>query len=640
MIRRPPDGYLPIADYALIGNLRTAALVGRDGSIDWCCLPELSGPSVFAAVLDARKGGRFSVSPTRYLSTDQRYCGDTCVLETSFVCEGARLTVTDFMPLRGSIIGADDPDTAPEIHRLLRCEGGELEVDVLWSPRFDYARGMPGIAAGPGGFVARSGKSALALGGLPGGAGRVADEGGPVVRARFHMRPGERVALVTRWGDDPGIDPAETDDLLKTTCNVWREWVHDHEEIPTDTWAGSWSGLVTRSELTLKLLTHPDTGAVAAAPTTSLPESIGGPRNWDYRYSWVRDSVFVVQALYALGHADAGYDYLHFLARAAEMGKKQDWSLQIMYGLDGETDLPEICLDHLDGYRGSRPVRIGNAAAHQKQHDTYGELLNGAYELVRRQAEIQPDVWEFLSYLADRACQAWRKPDKGIWEVRGHPRHFTYSKVMVWVALDRAVRLAERRQLSGNVDGWRRSCGIVRDLVLKRGYNAELGAFVQSFGSDVLDASNLLIPQVGFLPANDPRVLGTIDRTLERLTVNGLVYRYFSADGLPGGEGAFGLCTFWLVNALALAGRVDKAREIFEGVLGRANHVGLFAEEIDPHSGEFLGNFPQGFTHLGLVNSALYLAHAEGRKVPWVPQIEETATKAGTQPAGGASGGG
>ncbi|HET7322455.1 MAG TPA: glycoside hydrolase family 15 protein [Longimicrobiaceae bacterium] len=632
MTGRIAGGYLPIADYAAIGNLRTVALVGRDGAIDWACLPELGGPSVFGALLDAKRGGTFRVAPRSYLTSDQRYAGDTCVLETTFATEGGRLLVRDFMPLRGTIIGADDPDTSPEIYRMLECEGGEVEVEVHWSPRPDYARARPGMDQVRGGFVARGAGAAFSLGGLPEGSAKMVDEEGPAVRASFRMKPGQRLSLVTRLGDQVEVDPTAVEALRRTTEKVWLEWVHDNEEIPTEQWAGSWSPLVTRSELTLKLLTHPDTGAVAAAATTSLPEVIGGPRNWDYRYSWVRDSVFVVQALYALGHAATGYDFLHFLGRAAQGGKKEGWALQIMYGLHGETELPEVCFDHLSGYRDSLPVRVGNAAAHQQQHDTYGELLNGAYELVRRQAEIQPDVWSFLSYLADRACQAWRRPDKGIWEVRGHARHFTYSKVMCWVALDRAVRLAKARDMPGDAAGWARIRDLLHDLIIRRGYDAEQGTFVQAFGSKSLDASNLLLPQVGFLPGDDPRILGTIDMTLERLTADGLVYRYLNEDGLPGNEGAFGLCTFWLVNALALAGRVEEAREFFEGMLGRANHVGLFAEEIDPGTGEFLGNFPQGFTHLGLVNSALYLAHAEGRAVPFVPLIDENAARAG-QPA-------
>jgi GH15 family glucan-1,4-alpha-glucosidase len=360
-----------------------------------------------------------------------------------------------------------------------------------------------------------------------------------------------------------------------------------------------------RSGLALKLLTHAHTGALAAAATTSLPEEIGGLRNWDYRYTWIRDAAFTVQALLALRHRAEALGFLEWVGKVQE-------PLQVMYGLHGETELPEIELTHLAGYRGSRPVRIGNGAAKQQQLDIYGELMGAAYELLRWGARIDAKVWRLLREIVDLAIAKWKEPDYSIWEVRGGPRQFVYSKLMVWVALDRAIQLAKRFRLNGPVATWRRVRDEVRQAVLTEGYDAQVGAFVQSFGSKALDVANLLIPIMGFLPFDDPRVQGTIDRTLERLIDNGLVYRYLTDDGLPGGEGAFGLATFWLVDVLALSGRIDEAQQFMEGMARRANHLGLFSEEFDPKTGEFLGNFPQAFTHTGFVNAAVYLSHAQG----------------------------
>ena len=626
---RASGGYPAIADHGAIGNLRTVALVALDGTIDWCCLPALSSPSAFGSLLDRRRGGHFRVAPARYSRSRQQYRGDTCILETTFEGEHGALVVTDFMPLRGTIIGANDPDTEPSIYRVLHCLGGEVEVEVEWAPRFDYARTVPRIHRLDGGFLAESEAERMVLGGVPTADAAVEDGGeGPVLRGRFRMRAGERRVLVARYAADdrehaprevhPGVTLEDAVQRLRETAETWGAWAHDNEERPTQDWAGEWSSLVTRSELTLKMLTHPDTGAIAAAATTSLPEDVGGVRNWDYRYSWVRDSSFVVQALHSLGHSAEAYDYLEFLQRACRQGADGEWegALQIMYGLHGETDLGEKELDHLEGYRGSRPVRIGNAAAGQRQHDTYGELMDSAFELVRRGETLKDADWDFLCQVADAACRGWRRPDSGIWEMRGPELHFVHSKVMLWVAFDRAVRLAECGELTGDVAGWREIRDVLCELVLRRGYNRELGSFVQSFGSDAIDASALRFPVQEFIAADDPRMLGTIDRVLERLTENGLVYRYRVDDALPGGEGAFGLCTFWLVDALTLAGRTDEALGIFEGMMARANHVGLYSEQIDPRTGEFLGNFPQAFTHLGVVNSMLYLARAQGRPLP------------------------
>ncbi|MEX2535698.1 MAG: glycoside hydrolase family 15 protein [Trueperaceae bacterium] len=610
--------YKPIEAYGVIGNLRTVALVGRDGSIDWCCLPELDRPSVFAAILDHAKGGNYKVAPADGSWGEQHYLEETNVLRTEFECESGKFNVTDFMPLNASIVGADDPYTGPTICRLLECEAGEVGIDIVWAPRFDYARADTRIELRGDLVVARSHKERAALAGFPASTELSLDEEAGVFCARLLLRAGDQVPLLMRYGAERArVDLDSMIALLDRTVNVWREWVNSREGSGRlEGFETEWRPMVARSELALKLLTHPDTGAIAAAPTTSLPEQIGGVRNWDYRYCWIRDSAFTAQALFSLGHRAEALDFLEWTERMAMTQGEDPLDLQIMYGLHGEADLKEFHLDHLEGYRRSKPVRIGNAAADQQQHDIYGELLASAYEFVRFGGTLDDSLRAFLARVADRAAEVWREPDSGIWEVRGGPQHFVYSKVMCWVALDRALSLAKRHGLQGDVGRWQREREEIRQVVLEKGYNEDRQSFVQSFGSNSLDASNLLIPVMGFLPFDDPRVRNTLERTLEELTSEGVVYRYHAKDGLPGGEGAFGLTTFWLIDVLALSGRLEEALELFERMLRRANRVGLYAEEFDTKTGAFLGNFPQGFTHIGLINSALYLSRAKGRLAP------------------------
>lgn len=610
------SGYKPISDYGLIGNLRTAALVCRDGSIDWCPFPHMDCASVFAAVLDARKGGRFQVSLPGAGMGSQGYAGDTNVLETRLQSDGGNLVITDFMPLSGNIHGCAASHAPAEIHRILACEGSDLEVAVEWSPRFDYARASTGMLRTDGGWTARGNGETMSLGGVEDG--KVINRGfGPELHARFRMRPGEMRVLVTRWGtEETGFDLQGSLGMMQATREVWSEWAHREGRVECRTWAGPWSPLVTRSALAIKLLTHADTGAIAAAPTTSLPEAIGGVRNWDYRYTWIRDASLSSQALISMGHSEEALELLFWIERVSEARFKDRFELQIMYGLHGESEIPETPLEHLEGYMGSRPVNIGNAAAKQFQLETFGELLNTGYELVRRGEELGPHLENFLCDIVEIVADVWEKPDYGIWEMRGEPRHFTYSKVMAWVAFDRAIYLAERYGLPGNVEKWRTIREAIRRQVLEHGYDRKTGSFVISYGARDLDAANIRIPLLEFLPFDDPRVQGTIDRTMEHLMENGLVYRYRIDDGLPDEEGAFGLCTFWLVDALALSNRLGEARDIFEKAAARANHTGLFPEQFDPATGRFLGNFPQAFTHIGFINSTLYLAYAEGRDTP------------------------
>lgn len=619
------EPYMPLADYGMIGNLRTIALVGIDASIDWLCFPELDSASVFGALLDHCRGGRFRIAPVGVDTGAQQYIEGTNVLETVFDTDYGRLVITDFMPLRGALNGDTAPESSPELLRILSCEAGSIEVELEWAPRFDYARATPELLRMNGGYVSQSEASGerLTLGGASKACSIAKDKlGKPLVYGRFRMDNGERLVLPVRWdSDDTSSNVHAALELLEQTIESWHRWLYKPEATRSREWAEEWQDQVLRSELALKLLVHADTGAVAAAGTTSLPEKIGGVRNWDYRFAWIRDAALAVQALSVLGHRDEGNDFLHWAERVSEQHMAAERELQIMYTLHGKPELEEFQLHHLEGYRASQPVRFGNAAADQQQLDVFGELLTSAYELSRQGVDLEPEIWSFLSTITDMACETWREEDDGIWEQRNGPRHYVYSKLMVWVALDRAIHLSEHAKLEGNVARWRRSRDELRSTIFEHGYDAELGVFVQAYDRHDPDASNLLIPLQEFLPFDDPRVQRTIDTTLEQLTENGLVYRYRNDDGLPGEEGAFGLCTFWLVDALALSGRIEEAREIFEGIARRANHVGLFSEQIDPHTGEFLGNMPQAFTHLGLINSTLYLAHAEGREIPGPPLI-------------------
>lgn len=604
-----------IGDYGAIGNLRTVALVGLDGSIDWCCLSELSSPSVFGAIVDPSLGGHFRVAPVGVSRGEQRYLPETNVLCTTFEAEGGRLVVTDFFPLTGDLERRGASEGPPEIHRLIEAEG-QVEVDVVWAPRPDYARAPVRITRERQGFLAESSPAdRLWLLGLP--SGSVVENVGPEVRARLVLGSGRPLALVTRWAS-PGrpADVEVTRRLLEGTVEAWRRWVRTEELAGAKEWAGPWREMVVRSELVLKLMTFDETGAIAAAPTTSLPECIGGGRNWDYRYTWIRDARMTAQALLSMGHRREAMDFLHFAEDSAEMVENRLHRLQIMYGLRGEAELTERELAHLSGHRGSRPVRVGNEAYEQIQLDVYGDLLTTAYDVVRMGGELRPSLRHFLSAVADKACEIWQEPDYGIWEMRRGTDHHVYSKVMVWAALDRALHLAQMGVLSGDTRRWHAARGRVREEILQRGFDPKLNSFVQTFGSQDIDAASLLIPLREFLPFEDPRVQGTIDAVLSQLTHDGLVHRYRADDGLEGEEGAFSLCSFWLADNLSLSGRLEEAERIFEGMAGRANHLGLYSEQIDPSNGEFLGNFPQAFTHIGFINSVLYLAWAKGREVP------------------------
>ncbi len=611
--------YKPIGDYGAIGNLRTAALIGKDGSIDWCCFPVIDNPSIFGAILDIKKGGRFQVSVPDAGIGFQYYVKDTNILKTRFKIGRGELNITDFMPLWGDISRCGGSYAPPEIHRILECSGDTMDVEVEWSPRFDYARAPTTIKKVKDGWMATDGNDKISLCNVN-NAHVINGDYGPALHAYFQIEKGNKKAIVTRWNsEDVSGEFTESNKLMERTASTWKKWVHKEPSINAHEWAVEWFPFLIRSKLALKMMIHDDTGAMMAAPTTSLPEAIGEFLNCDYRYTWVRDASLVGQALISTGHVNEAIDFFNWIEKVSEEHFEKGEGIRIMYGLHGEINLEEETLEHLEGYKRSKPVHIGNGASDQLQNEIYGELLNTAYELVRRNVKLKPEMMNFLSRVADRACEVWKEKDSGIWEERKNLRHYTYSKVMMWVALDRAIHLASNYNFPGDTDKWKKSRTEIREAVLKYGYDNGLGSFVRAFGQKELDAANLRIPLLEFLPFDDERVQGTINNTLKYLTENQLVYRYLKKERPHSREGTFTLCTFWLVDALALSGRINEARDIFENIINHTNHVGLLSEMIDSETGELLGNFPQAFSHIGMINSMVYLAYAEGKPVPVAP---------------------
>lgn len=598
--------YKQLTEYGAIGDGNTVALVGCDGSIDWCPLPHVESPSVFAAILDADRGGHFAVRPTQSFESVQRYRDRTTVLETTFQTADGSATVTDFMPVAEA---GESPVQPPAVYRKLECDNGPLEFEVEFEPRFDYARDIPTVERTSDGVVAIGADEQVALStDLP----LRPSTDGHGASATVTLEPGETRWLVLGYGDLTPLESSHQQKTLEGVVDYWREWSHDcnKTDCPIDS---PWHDLAVRSSLVLKLLIHRETGAVCAAPTTSIPEDLGGVRNWDYRFNWIRDAAFTVQALAELGHLDEAQSY--FRLCLDHCGDHDPADVPPVYGLHGGDDLEEHVLDHLEGYRGSAPVRVGNAARQQRQLDVYGELILAIYESVRYGEAVTTDDWAVMSDLIDYICEGWGQPGASIWESRNDPQHYVYSKVMCWVALDRGIKLAEAAEddVSAPLERWRTCREDVREAILEHGYSERANSFVQTFGGESLDAANLLIPIVGFLPPDDARVQGTIDATIDRLaTDGGLVRRYEGDDGLPGEASPFVVCSFWLVTALALAGRTDEATDRFESVLEYASPLGLLAEAVDPESGEQRGNFPQAYSHIGLINSVLYLADADG----------------------------
>ncbi|MFJ3707831.1 glycoside hydrolase family 15 protein [Streptomyces sp. NBC_01387] len=588
-----------IEDYALIGDLQTAALVGRDGSIDWLCLPRFDSGACFASLLGDDENGHWRIAPTGAGNCTRRsYVGDSLVLESVWETPTGTVKITDFMPQR---------DTAPDIMRIIEGVSGEVAMSGTLRLRFDYGSVVPWMRRADGHRVAVAGPDSVWLRSEP----EVKTWGHHFSTcSSFTVAEGEKVAFVLTWHPSHDPRPALTDphEALESSLADWEEWSARCR------YRGPYREAVIRSLITLKALTFGPTGGIVAAPTTSLPEEIGGVRNWDYRFCWLRDSTLTLGALLACGYLDEAADWRDWLLRAVA-GSPGD--LQIMYGLSGERRLPETELGWLRGHRGSAPVRTGNGAVDQVQLDVYGEVIDSLH-LARTSGLVnKPHAWNVQLSLLGFLETRWREPDEGLWEVRGPRRHFVHSKVMAWVAADRAVRtLEDEPRARGDVERWRRMRDEVHQEVCDKGFDPVRNTFTQSYGSKELDAATLLIPQVGFLPPDDPRVIGTVDAVREELSHDGLVRRYSTGgpavDGLPGSEGTFLVCSFWLADALRLTGRVAEAECLFEKLLALRNDVGLLAEEYDPAAGRQLGNFPQAFSHIGLVNTALALARAQG----------------------------
>ncbi|MFF4230514.1 glycoside hydrolase family 15 protein [Streptomyces sp. NPDC001820] len=595
--------YLPVSEHGLIGDLRSAALVGTNGTIDWYCCGRFDAPSVFASILDAEKGGSFELAPDVPARTKQFYFPDTNVLITRFFAEDGVGEIQDFMPI------VDDSREASR-HRLIRrvvCVRGSLPFHAYVSPRFGYGTEPHTVRAEHGCPVFESASLTLAL------TSSVAVENdGRDAWSLFKLHEGESaVFALDQVGGEVtprGCAVAEAEELFEATVRYWRRW------LSRSRYRGRWREMVHRSALTLKLLTYAPTGAIVAAPTTSLPEQIGGERNWDYRYAWIRDAAFCVYALLRLGFTDEAQAFMNFMTEHLYLSDPSAGPLQIMYGIDGRCDLPERELPHLEGYRGSGPVRVGNDAVGQLQLDIYGALIDSVYLYDKWREPISSAHWDTVCDLVEWVCENWDKPDEGIWETRGGRKDFLYSRLMCWVAIERAMRMAQRRSLPADMVRWAGARDTIYRQIMRRGWSAERNAFVQHLDGNVLDASVLMMPLAKFISPTDPKWLSTLDALGEELVSDSLVYRYdpqASPDGLRGEEGTFSICSFWYVEALSRAGRLEDAQLAFEKMLTYANHLGLYAEEIG-RTGEQRGNFPQAFTHLGLISAAFNLDRALG----------------------------
>lgn len=592
--------YQPIDSYGIIGNMRTTALVGIDGSIDWFCYPHHDSPSVFAAVLDDNKGGRFRITPeANGVTFKQFYWPDTNVLVTRFLAPSGVAEVIDYMPVGG--------EKRDKIIRSVHVMRGSMTLHLLCQPAFNYARDSHEVIIGEHGAAFHSENLSLGLATqIP-----LTEQDGTVT-AEFTLEEGDVATFVLREIEpdtecDYGLEPEEEQRLFEATVDYWHDWLSQC------TYRGRWREHVYRSALVMKLMTFEPTGAIIAAPTASLPEHIGGERNWDYRYTWLRDAGFTLYAFMRIGFMEEAAAFMDWLdLRCHE--PNEDGSLQPLYGIDGRHKIHEEDLTHLEGYKGSRPVHIGNAAYKQFQLDIYGAVLDAVYLYNKYGSFVSYDLWTHIARMADWVCENWQRKDVGIWEIRAPDQDFVYSRLMCWVALDRALRLADKRSFPADRARWLKERDAIYNDIMENGWNEEMGAFVHYYGHDALDAANLIMPLVFFVGADDPKMKSTLAAIMRSKENGGLmsgemVYRYDvdkSPDGLEGPEGTFNMCTFWLVEALTRAGEIDRARLIFERMLGYANHVGLYAEQTGLH-GEALGNFPQAFTHLGLISAAFNL---------------------------------
>lgn len=597
--------YPDISEHGLIGDLQTAALVATDGTVDWFCCPRFDSPSVFASLLDADKGGYFRIAPdASSFVTRQLYHPDTAMLITRFMTVDGVGEVTDFMPVAGEI-----PTSRHRLVRLVRVVRGSMRFVAEIRPRFNYGRAAHRLTLTEDGAVFRADDGMeLTLHSVDAPAhGRFdAKRIGDDLHLSGTLREGQAsgVVLESMGGEPRRLPEAELEKLAADTAQFWRDWVN------RSSYRGRWREMVARSATTLKLMTYAPTGAIVAAPTAGLPEEVGGERNWDYRYTWVRDGSFSIYALLGLGYLDEAAAFARWMReRTEESVGEASGPLKIMYRIDGSSDLTEEVLEHFEGWRGSRPVRIGNGAADQLQLDIYGEAMGAMFHGDARGLEFAHQGWVSVARMMDWLAENWDQPDEGIWETRGGRQSFTYGRFQTWVALDRAIKLAERHGRPANTTRWRTERDRVYEQIMSRGWNPEKGTFVQRYGSDDLDAALLLMPQGGFITGHDPMWLSTLKAMDNELVSDSLVYRYnpsVSPDGLRGDEGTFSLCTFWYVDALTRAGRLDEAQLILQKMFTYANHVGLYSEEISA-TGEQLGNFPQAFSHLALINAAINL---------------------------------
>jgi GH15 family glucan-1,4-alpha-glucosidase len=603
--------YQPIENYGIIGNMRTVALVGMNGSIDWYCYPHFDSPSVFGAILDDKNGGCFRISAdSDGVRHKQFYWPSTNVLVTRFLLTDGIAELEDFMPVG---LPSDSPEYR-HVYRRIRCVRGSVRISLACRPAFDYGRQTHDTLLETSGATFKSRNVSLALS----AAVPLRKDGRGGVCAEFVLSEGKSQVFILRDDCGEGGVPCppseeEAEELLRGTVKFWQQW------LSACTYHGRWRDQVHRSALALKLLTFEPTGAIIAAPTTSLPEVIGGARNWDYRYTWIRDAAFTVYAFLRIGFRDEAAAFMGWIEDHASKHVRPRAPGAVVFTIEGDNQLPEQTLDHWEGYRGSGPVRIGNAAVTQFQGDIYGELMDAFYLSNKYVSPTSYDVWVKIRNRLEWICENWQLPDAGIWEMRSRREHFVYSKVMNWVALDRGLRLADKRALPADRAKWMRERDKIYEEVMTKGWNEKRRAFTQFYGSEDLDASLLIMPLVFFMAPNDPRMIGTIDAILKNtrdggLLSDSLVYRYPPQpriDGLPGEEGTFNMCSFWLVETLtraglAFPGKLDQARLLFERVLGYANHLGLYAEQTGPQ-GEALGNFPQAFTHLALISAAFNL---------------------------------
>ncbi len=635
--------YQPITSYGVIGDCHSVVLVAPDGSVDWGCLPDFDSPAIFCRLLDAERGGYFQIAPIEgIIPGTQRYLRESNVLQTRFASISGEVVLTDFMPVETLSAWPDQDlrntnwtrqdDSSPCLVRAVECTHGEMPVTLTLKVSPNYAASSSEVWLTPQntGAVISGGNQHVGLAIL--GASRVSafslsvtqdgDELHPSLIAQMTLREGERLLFVlgmarsapaARRLVEQELPQRNFEAELAHTLHCWRTWLNQC------TYNGPYIEEVRRSALALKLLTYAPTGAIVAAPTTSLPEHLGGRRNWDYRYTWLRDATFTLYALNALGFTGEARAFIEWLHR---LSSSHGADLQIMYGIRGERELAEQELSSLSGYEQSRPVRIGNGAVEQKQLDVFGEVLDflhfyrrqGGLERYGEKLEVEGPLWAMMCALVEHVCAHWQEADRGIWEVRGEPRHFVYSKAMCWVALDRGIQAAEQLDLEADLSRWRQVREQIRADILAHGYNTTTGAFTQAYDESVLDASTLMLPLVGFMAPDDQRMRSTVERIIEQLTdEQGFVYRYCSDDGLAGSEGIFTICTFWLVDNLAMQDRVNEARALFERLLSYAGQLGLFSEEINSRTNMALGNYPQAFSHIALINSALNLHKAEGR---------------------------